>query len=232
MRLGSRLRFMAAVLISFLVAGNALQAGPETPGIVILAHGANLGNSSVSTGTSLYDGDRVLTDGDGLLRLSSGTSLMDLGSHSSAILRRETGESKGTQVEISAGTLVFSVPQNATTAVTADGASIRALGNMAAVDQIKIISDSKFEIFARRGALKVSYRGDTETIPEGKSYRVELDRSEEGASAIGRRTQPHHSARKPIVLVLITGIIIATGVTLMKDMESPDCPQAEQCSKE
>jgi hypothetical protein len=216
-----------------LAIGHASHANLETLGIVILARSANLGNSAASAGMSLYDGDRLATDANGSLSVRSGMSMLYLGSQSSAMLRKVAGQPPGTQLELNTGTLVFSIPQKATTLVAADGASIRPASDILSLGQIRILTKSKFEIFARRGALKVLYGGETETIPEGKSYRVELAVPEDNSTPISLKSPPRHAKkRKLIALFSIAGIIAAAAsVPLMKDYESPDCPQTEQCSK-
>jgi hypothetical protein len=61
--------------------------------------------------------------------------------------------------------------------IRAREARIRAAENVPTVAQISVIGPKELRVTARRGSLELTYRDETERIPEGASYRVLLDPS-------------------------------------------------------
>ena len=86
-----------------------------------------------------------------------------------------TGNSSGTQANLSAGTLVFTASHLSALEIFADSAHIRAAVDTTTVGQVTVIGPKTLYIYARQGALLFSYEDETEVIPEGKAYRVMLD---------------------------------------------------------
>jgi hypothetical protein len=150
-------------------------------GIVTQASDASLSYGAVSAGASVYDGDTLATGIDGTLTLRAASSMIHLGTRSRVTLRSASAADKCAQFTLSAGTVMFATPQTAAIEIRADQADIRRATQVPSSGQITIITPSSFEIFARRGALKIQYRDDTEMIAKGKSYRVVLDASNDDA---------------------------------------------------
>jgi hypothetical protein len=204
-------------------------------GIVTHAHRATLRSGTVSAGASLYDGDTLATDVDGALTLRTAASMIHLGGQSRATLRAPSGIAKYAQLDLSTGTVIFSSPQAAALEIQADGASIRTASEAPTFGQITIMNAAAFEIYARRGALKIRYRDETEAIAEGASYRVVLDASnDDGSSAKStpsEKPSPVKAAshkRKRMVLISIGGSAVgaasAIPLAVLNDYESPDHP--------
>jgi hypothetical protein len=59
--------------------------------------------------------------------------------------------------------------------VLADEAFIRPIADGPTVAQVTVLGPKELQITARRGALELSYRNETEKIAEGTSCRVLLD---------------------------------------------------------
>jgi hypothetical protein len=73
-------------------------------------------------------------------------------------------------------------------------------------------------------------------IPEGKSYRVELAGPDSTTPTQPRiKTAPHPAGRRRFILLFLIGTaaIAATGASVgyVQSVESPDCPQPNQCSR-
>jgi hypothetical protein len=161
--------------------------------------------------------------------------MIHLGRQSRVTLRSASGADPCAQFTLSAGTVMFATPQAAVIEIRANQADIRPATQVPSSGQITIITPSSFEIYARRGALKIQYRDETEMITEGKSYRVVLDASNEDApstkTAPGDQPKsvkaPSHK-RKRILLFAIFGSVAATANAvpwaLSNDYESPDNP--------
>jgi hypothetical protein len=215
----------AAVGALFFAAGLSF-ASPETLGIVIQARGANLGNAAVSPGASLYSGDRLSTDAHGALTFRAGTSTIYLAKATLVMVQEAASKStdarRSVRAELNAGTIAFSIQPAAPVEISAIGASICALADTAALGQVSVLSRNTFEIHARRGSFKISYLDDSETIPQGKSYRVELDAPED-ASDVKIKTRPLPARkRKRIALYAVGGAGTAGAIwTILKLCESP-----------
>ena len=171
--MNSHSRLIAVLVSVSLLGGSGVLARVAVFGVVTQAHRATLSSGIVSAGASLYDGDTLATDVDGALTLRAAASMIHLGGQSRATLWAPAGIAKYAQLDLSTGTVIFSIPQAAAIEIRADGASIRAAAE-STFGQITIINASAFEIYARRGALNIQYRDETEAIAEGASYRVIL----------------------------------------------------------
>jgi hypothetical protein len=233
------MNFVPRLIPSFLLISLLTSSGALPPmdvfGVVTQARNAWLSYGEVSAGASVYDGDTLATNADGTLTLRAASSMIHLGWQSRVTLRSASGADQCAQFTLTAGTVIFATPQAAAIEIRANQADIRPATQAPSSGQITIITPSSFEIFARRGALKIQYRDETELIAEGKSYRVVLDASNDDApstkTAPGNQPKsvkaPSHK-RKRIVLFVIGGSVAATANAipwaLSNDYESPDHP--------
>ena len=228
-------RLIPSLLLFSLLASSGAIPPVDIFGIVTQASDASLSYGAISAGASVYDGDTLATGVDGTLTLRATSSMIDLGTRSRVTLPSASAADKCAQFTLSAGTVMFATPQTAAIEIRADQADIRPATQVPSSGQITVITPSSFEIFARRGALKIQYRDDTEMIAEGKSYRVVLDASNDDAPSAKTAPSdqpksvkaPSHK-RKRIVLIAIGGSVAATAIAipwaLSNDYESPDHP--------
>ena len=192
-----------------------LPGSPTIPidplGIVTEANDAHLSNGSVSTGTTIYDGDRLSTEGTGTLRVRSGSAMIYLAGASQVTLRSVPEGAKGTAADLTAGTLVFSSALATAVEIRADEASIRPATDAPTVGQIVVVGPKKLYISARRGSLIFSYHDESEVISQGQSYRVVLDPPDDDPAA---KPDVDHPGRKPArrrkgFLFFLIGIAVA-----------------------
>ena len=208
-------RLVATVLTLSLAPGSA-GANVYTLAVVMQARHANLGSSAAATGASIFDGDRLSTDAKGSLFLRTGGSTIYLSNATQVVLRSGTNGGKGAQ-EVGAGTGVFSMRPVAPMVISAGGATIHPSANLPTIGQITVIDQKSFQISARKGTLRILYYDDSELVPEGNSYRVELDRFDDSATATADQNSPRHPRkRKRIALFLIVGGAIAAAVALAR----------------
>jgi hypothetical protein len=220
-------QFLAAML-AVAVSAFPTPAGNDALGVVMQATSAHLGYGAASAGTTIYDGDCLSTEENGTLRLRSGSANLYLAGKSRMTLRGETAEEKGSQVELTAGTLVFSVAQAAAMEVRADDALIRPAADAPTLGQITVAGPKKLYVYARRGALKFSYHDESEVIAEGESYRVVLDPPDDGPAA---KPDDGHPAPRPsrrrrgFLFFLLAAVAIAPFIGGgPPKIESPDHP--------
>jgi hypothetical protein len=224
------LRSLLTLQIAFLLAGTSTPTPPEVLGVVVLADRARLNNGAVSEGATVYDGDNFSTEEGGALRLRCNAALLELAEKSVALVHHAGGGAQGlqTQAELLQGTLVFSVAQAAELEIEARAARIRPAGNGRTAALVSVIGPKKLHIYARRGTVLFSYRGEGATITEGESYQVILDPPEDSSGK--KQTTPSARRRSKAFLLIAAGAGAAAAAVLgyknheHKDMESPDRP--------
>jgi hypothetical protein len=216
------------------IAASSLTAVPSPAkviplGTVTQAERAHLGEVEASLGSTIYDGDRLSTEIGGVLRISSVALQLQLDAGSSVILRRAAAPLENIQVELGSGTIIFSAGQACGITVLAADASICPESFASTMAQIRIVGRRELRVYAQRAALKFSYHGDNETIPEGAVYRVLLDPSEREIDAASESGQGRKPATKGHARFVLLAIGIAAGgvIPMMRHrhhMESPDRP--------
>jgi hypothetical protein len=219
-----RRRILAMTLAFFLVGIplHTRSAGIPALGVVTQASFAHFNAAKVSAGTTVYDGDRLSTESEGLLQFRGEGSLLCLPSQSGITLHRLPN---GAQAHLRAGGLVFSSATAAAMEILANGAVIRPAANVPTVAQITLVGPIELQISARRGDLEFTYHSETENISEGASYRILLDPQE---TAAGRSKnadmKPPGRKRKGFWILIIGGIAWATEWAVHEALESPDRP--------
>jgi hypothetical protein len=214
----------------FLLAETSSPGRPAALGVVVEAYRAHLGGGAVSPGATVYDGDHLSTEEGGALRLRCNAALLDLAEKSAALVRHAEDVAQGleAEAELVQGTLVFSTARAGELEIEAREAHIRPVGNGRTVAQVSVIGPKELHIYARRGAVLFSYRGESETIAEGESYQVILDPAEDGSD----KTQPAQKRRRPPkAFLLVAGSAGAAAAVVIlhekyepKEIESPDRP--------
>ena len=224
------LRSLLTLQIAFLLAGTSAPGHPTVLGVVVEAYRAHLGRSAVSPGATVYDGDYFSTEEGGALRLRCNAALLDLAEKSVALVRHAEDGAQGLEAEakLVQGTLVFSTARAGELEIEAQEAHIRPVGNGRTVAQVSVIGPRELHIYARRGAVLFSYRGESKTIAEGESYQVILDPEEDGSEK--KQSRPN-AGRPPKAFLLVAGGAGAAAAAVIlhekhehKQMESPDRP--------
>jgi hypothetical protein len=77
-------------------------------------------------------------------------------------------------------------------------------------------------VFARRGSVTLTYHDESETIAEGRSYRVVLDPPNEGT--IADRSAKRPGKRSKAFLLIAIAATVITIPFLREQFESPDRP--------
>jgi hypothetical protein len=147
------------------------------------------------------------------LRITIPALTLQLGGQSSLVLGHAAGPEGNILAELASGALVFSAASIGSVLVTANEALIRPAANFATVAHVRVVNRKELRIYAQRGALEFSYHGRSETIPEGKIYRVVLDPSETDVAAlesdpVAKRLATHHP------MFILVGIAVAAGIAI------------------
>ena len=86
------------------------------------------------------------------------------------------------------------------------------------VAQVRITGPKELNVYARRGALQFSYRGETETIGEGEAYRVMLDPPEDELKK--KKATKAARQRKAFLFLAIGGAAAGVGIKAYEDHEN------------
>ncbi len=165
-------RSCIAGMLAGLMVFPGFAANEKPLGLVVQAESAQVSNSRVAIGTTVYPGDKVETDAGGALRLRMGTSQLYLLASSSATLGQR---SDSLFAEVSRGTVGFSSPGADQLELEVPQGVIRAPNGQPAFGQVTIVNPQEIIVSAFHGSLVLDNDGELHTIPEGKSYRVTMD---------------------------------------------------------
>ena len=223
---------IVVLLVCALAAGEfpAHAVGVGAVGVVTQASGASIASARVSTGATVYDGDSLATDADGLLRVRAREAQFYLAGQSSVRMRSAPA---GALVQLAAGTLVFSSTNATAMDVEVARAHIRPASNDLTVAQIAIAGPKSIDIRAKRGSLEFSYEGESKVIPEGVSYRFILDPLDREMTEAGpppafpdnQRPKPVANDKRRRFIYLLIGVgSVVTFFAVDEALESPNKP--------
>jgi hypothetical protein len=216
------LQHLLALEMAFFLGGNSGPGRPAVLGVVVQAHRAHVNTSPVSEGTTVYDGDNFSTNAGGALRLRGEAAALDLAEESQLLVRNTGNGAQKIEAELIKGTLAFSTEHPVAVEIVAREARMRPVAETRTIAQVSVIGPKELRIYARRGSLQFSYRGESETVAEGKSYRVILDPSEDDpkANEAIKRGRPS----KTFLFIIIGGELGVLGHEIWKELQSPDRP--------
>jgi hypothetical protein len=221
---------LLAIATAFLLTGIPGIGKTDALGMVVLADQARLGSEAATEGTTIYDGDRLSTGAGGSLRLKVGEAIVNLTEQSCVIVHEDPSRAaKEFEAELVSGAVVLSETAGTAAEIVASSARIRSIAETRGVVQVRLVGPHELIVFTQLGPAQISYRGETVTIAEGKSYRVLLNSSDDSTSAAQVPKKPGKGG-KGIVLIVV-GALTGTGVVLLwggggsgKPVESPDRP--------
>jgi hypothetical protein len=163
-----------------------------------------------------------------MLLLRGGAVTLELAEESEMILRGATNGEQGAEAELNKGALAFRAARPGALEIVAREARVRPSTEAQTIAQVSVTGPKELRIYARRGSLQFSYRGETETIAEGESYRVILDPSQDDPKK--DPVKPGRRRKGFIFLALAGGAAAGAGAVLLfenhgqKQMVSPDRP--------
>jgi hypothetical protein len=177
-------------------------AGSKAPlGILTLAYDARLNEAAAFPGLSVFEGEEVSTEPEGRLGVRVSRTTVLLAGSSGATLH---GIDSGAHVDLTAGTVSFSSPENGIVEIHAEEAFLRPEENQLTQAEVSILAPGVLQIRARRGDLAFRYREEFQVLPEGATYRIYLDSPAEPQSTAGSGAQKSHRLRKVSYFVVGT----------------------------
>jgi hypothetical protein len=183
-------------------------------GSVLQAERIHLGVDTTSGGATIYDGDRLETQEDGILRVRLGKSQMDLGPSTTVEVHRVPN---GYVASLFRGTVIVSSPKGQTFQLLANSATIRPLGTRATVAEVTWVSSDELLLTSKVEALQVLYEGDVKTTEAGSSDRMIQTEPSSPPSSPG---SGHNGAK----YFLIVAASVGTAIGIWRALESPSGP--------
>ena len=200
----------AALLALFVCAAPAGAAGSKSAppsnvplGVVVTSERAVVSQVPAQPGTSLYDGDALVTDAKGSLRVRLGNSQLLLGGNTVVRLRASPAQ---VQAVLEQGVLRFSVVGQPLT-LQALAAIIRP--QQSSSGEVLILGPKEFQIGSTKGNLDVDIDGDSRVVSEATAYDVTLVPADPDASP-----QTTGAGRVKGIWILIALILLLTAAGL------------------
>ena len=214
-------------VIAILFVWSSTPPPPAVLGVVMEANRGHLNRGEASAGTTVYDGDDFSTEPGGMLLLRGDAITLELGEESSVVVRRKM-DGQGTRAELTTGTLLFKATRAAALEIEALDGRLCPIADTLTMAQVSVVEPRELRIYARRGALLFSYRGESKTIVEGTAFRVILDAPEDQPQNAGARKAGRQS-RAVLFVAIGAGVAGASWAAHErhhhhKPPESPDGP--------
>ena len=219
-------RLLSALLSFGLIALPAGAAPLASPlGVVIVASQAKVGNTKAINGSTIFQGDRLVTAETGQLQVRFGNTQARFLPGSSADVNRTPA---GVTATLLSGSVNMSSAAGDTFSLTANRAVVRPAASQAVVAQVTRVSPSELLLTSSKGALAVMIDGETTTIQAGNTYRMLLDptAAEPQAPAGAQGGGSVSSKRALFIFVGIAGAATGIAVGIASSSSSPVSPSA------
>ena len=215
---------IGGMLVALLVQSPALMAAPAAAsapamGVVLQAQRANIGDGAATVGSTVFDGDLLQTDRDGLMRVRFGSSQAAVMA-SGAVLVHQSAD--GFTANLTRGEVVLSSSQGQKFSLVSNGATIQPSTSQPTVAQVTWVSPKELLVMSRKGALQVSMGDEVQTVADGASYRMVIDPVAAAASpAAGPTPQTQSTGKNKFILIILLGAAAAVTVGVILAVESP-----------
>jgi len=214
--------FLIAILGVTMLESPVMAAPPGTPsaplGTVLAADNVHAGVDAIYSGATIYDGDRLVTQDIGTMRVRLGTGQMFLHQNTSALVHAIPN---GFSADLDAGIVSISSAEGQTFQLLADGATIRPANTHPTSAQIAKISPTEVILTPTRGALQITMGDEVKTVEAGGSYKMEVETEDPGQ----KRQVPVAAARNHFIIIAIAALGVATGLIIWRALVSPSSPQ-------
>ena len=223
---------IGGMLVALLAQSPAFTATPPAPasapamGVILQAERANVDNGTAAVGSTVFDGDLLETNRDGLMRVRFGSSQAALVSGGAVVVHQSAD---GFAANLRRGEVILSSGQGQKFSLLADGATIQPRTSAPTVAQVTWVSPKELVVMSRKGALQVSMGDETQTIADGASYRMVIDPAPAAASnpAPGAAPQsPPTAGNNRFVLIVIIAAAVAVALGVALALESPSTPSS------
>jgi hypothetical protein len=173
-RLISIVLTLLAVFCFFAGRANAQSATPAL-GVVTKATAAHIGNAAAGEGATVYSGDYLSTDDNGVLQVRVGSLSLELQSNSSAHIYRAP---YGAVVELNRGSALYTTPGgHENLVIVASDVRVTPVLAIADFGRVSIDDPCKVTVSSERGQADVHVGSESKLLEQGKAYRVAAENS-------------------------------------------------------
>jgi hypothetical protein len=247
MRILSRSPFLAVSLLAANFGGPLLaQTAAPTPalGIVVRSSQASIGTAAASDGATIYSGDYLSTQENGMLLVRVGTLSLELDTSSALHIYRAP---YGAVIELNRGSVIYTTPGGKENLVIV-ASDVRVTPDVSRPDLGRVSIDNPCEVtvYSQRGQANAQVGKESRTVEETKAYHVRADNKisyreylspddvdyhrhheHEPCPAIlntARNTLPIGAMGGHFALAAAAVGVPVLGVIIWKAVESPDHP--------
>jgi hypothetical protein len=212
-------------------------------GLVVKAQNAQLGNSAITDGGTIYSGDYLSTGQSGSLLIRIGALSLELQGSSSMHIYSAP---YGAIAELDSGTVVYTTAgTHENIVIVADDVRVTPALSMATLGRVSLDDPCNMTVYSQRGQANVQSGSESHDVEEGKAYRVRGENEISYRKYLSPDANDYHDyhGHKPCAPVemvkghapiaagqsrflLVTGIVAGglTGFGVWKALESPDRP--------
>ncbi|MCL6480917.1 MAG: hypothetical protein K6U02_04250 [Firmicutes bacterium] len=207
---------LTATLAMSLVYAPLQASAARVLGVVVQGKNAHLNRAVVASGTTVFAGDLLATEADGLLRLRVGTGQLYLLENSAARLIAESGR---LLAAVERGTLGFSFADPQPVAVQFDDTIVRPASAGGVHGRLSALGPGEVVVSSLHGTLEVVSGSERFLVSEGSAYRILIEQEPEGVGKADAR-------RRRILTILVGTLAVGalTGLILYHALRSPDAP--------
>ena len=238
---------LTSTAISSTSVENFAQAVPSDNaplGMVTKSMSARIGSSASSEGATIYSGDYLSTDADGVLQVRVGNLAVDLKGGSTAHIFRA---SYGVIIVLNGGTLAFNKPSGQPNVViVASDVRITPVVSGASSGSVSVADPCNLLIQSQRGQIYVQVGSQSQMVEQGKAFHVRPIASVSERSPVSPDADDYHASHShvacegpkltmkgarpkppsysPFTAVATGGAIFVTIIAVSEALESPSRP--------
>jgi hypothetical protein len=223
----------------------ATMAAENAPlGMVTKMLSAQIGSSASSEGTTIFSGDYLSTNADGVLQVRVGNLTLELKGSSAAHIFHAN---YGVVVALNRGSLVYNKPSGPPNVViVASDVRITPVVSLAGTGSVSVEDPCNLLIQSQRGQVYVQVGSESQLVEEGKAFRVRPISSVSERKSVSPDADDYHEShqheacagptqamnshaplsagRSRFLYIAVTGAVIITVVPLLEALESPNRP--------
>jgi hypothetical protein len=191
-------------------------------GVIMQAVRGNGGVDIPGTGSTIYAGDRLKTEGNEKLQARLGDSQLFI---APSTLVEVGGLPNDPSITLISGTVVISSLETQTFQLLADGITIRPLGTQGAKVQVTWVNSRELKVASISGELQLSMGDAIRTLMPGDSDRIEIETENaepQGPPGSGKGAVPADKNHFTKYVIVVTAI--ATGIGIWRAVVSPCAP--------
>lgn len=204
-----------ATALTILLAGLPAFSRTSTSsiGVVLQANRTHIGSNELTTGATIFDGDRLETEDQGSLQFRAGKLQMTLLGNSAIVL---TQSDAGLSATLQRGSVIFSAAEDVSSMdLRAGDVRVRPKNAASTLAQVTI-DNCSVVVTSQHGDLEVTALNEMKLVAQGKAYRVVTD-----PSCGGKRKAPPAPFHSMFLPMALTAVGALTAVVVYKAVESP-----------